>query len=520
MIPAFLGKLFSFLSGFRDPEREKKKMLKRLARDISASKHSRFYKPRSALIDPSLGAFFYEMYQTVAHAPVLLQNAPRSDILREITVEAFLDIKYLDARQRLSADYVAQQAQTLPLPEVSQALQEDLAFLSAAFEGTLIADIDECYNQILALIALVSFDFFLILKKFDPGLAEQNFDRQPRFQPVKGEVLSDHLKDFLELSSAIDPDGDWTMALRVLRVCKNDVDVVAPEQWNHLLSQLKDIGRSGILELMIRHIDRNPAWQPKLKESAEHITQGYLNNRQLEARNALNGCLNIEKNAHVYELAVTIFNDPNIKSIRYYTDKHSEIYEKRNFEGFTYAEGINYLKIFLFDIFEKDILPLCEMLLIRGQWASAEQSQKMSNSCRQIRELCDQLSAFDDSLSDEGEAGARLRAAISRVDRNKNQERIIARILRFTNAQALYLINTSAQALIVIGQNLKNIYEDYPRDFHEFILNWEDLEPMTNAPILQQVLNIYKRIYNFLQLMRILSRQAKKPALKAETAVL
>ncbi|GHV87376.1 hypothetical protein AGMMS50255_6720 [Spirochaetia bacterium] len=519
MIPAFLEKLLSFLQGSGDPKKEKKKNLKALVKEISGSKHSRFYRPKSALIDPGLGAFFYEMYKTLSYAQAALQNAAKSELLKEITVEAFLDIKYLDARQRLNADYVVQQAQTLPISEVSRLLQEDFSFLSAAFEGTLIADADECYNQILALVSLASFDFFFLLKKFDPNLTEGDFNYQPRFGPVRGEALSDQLKDFLEMSHAIEPDDDWKTALQVLRICKNGIDVVIPEQWKRLLAQLKDIRRSGILELMIRHIDQNPLWEPKSKDTWEHIAQSYLDNRQIEVRNALNGCLSAQKNAHVYQLAAAVFDDPNVKRIRYYTDEHGELYTEKNFEGFTYIEGINYLKVFLFDIFERDILPLCEMLLIRGQWASAETSQKMSNSYRQILEICDQLSAFDESLSGEGETGARLRAAIARVDRSKTQERIIARTLRFINGEALYLINTSAQALIVIGQNLKNIYEDYPREFHEFILNWEDLEPMTNVPILQQVLTTYKRIYNFLQLMHILSQQAKMPAFKAEAAV-
>lgn len=440
MVPAFLGKILSFLCGSPDDGRGKKKIFRRLAKDISASRHSHFYRPKAALIDPSLGAFFYEMYKTLVYVPIALQNAPRSDILKEITVESFLDIKYLDARQRLNADYVARQAQVLPIPEVSEALQEDLELLSSAFEGTLIVDADECYNQILALFQLASFDFFALLKKFDPGLVERNFDSPPRFHPVRGEALSEQLKDFLELSAAIDPNGDWTMALRVLKVSKNNIDVVIPVQWKNLLSRLKEIRKSGILELMIRHIDHDPGWQSMPKEIDEHIARNYLDNRHIEVRNAINGCVSAQRNAHIWELAALIFHDPKVKSTRYYTEQHSEVYTAKNFEGFTYIEGLNYLKVFLFDIFERDILPFCEMLIIRGQWAEAEQSQKMSNCYHELLEICDQLTAFDDSLSEEGEYGAQLRSAISRADRSKVQARTISNTLRFVNAQALIMI--------------------------------------------------------------------------------
>ncbi|GHT72006.1 hypothetical protein FACS1894110_26050 [Spirochaetia bacterium] len=516
MTPAFLNKFLSLFHGRKDPETEKKKILKSLAKEFAGNKFSRFYKPKSGLVEPGLGAFFHEMYKTLSYVPTALQNAAQSDILREIIVESFLDAKYLDARQRLNADYVAQQVQTLSIAEVSALLQEDLDLLSSAFEGSLIADVDECYNQILALVQMASFDFFFFLKKFDPNLVEQNFNYQPQFHPVRGAVLSEQLRDFLEMSHAVDTDADWKSILRVLKVCKNGMDVVVSGQWNRLLSQLREIRKSGILELMIRHIDHDPDWQLKPKKIEEHIARAYLENRRAEARNAITGCLNAQKNARLYELAGAIFDDPDIKGIRYYTDEYHELYTEKNFEGFIYIKALNYLKIFLFDIFKKDILPLCELLLIRGQWSSVEQSLKMSNSYHELLDICDRLSKFDDSLSEEGTNGAQLHAAITRADRSKIQARIVARTLRFVNGQALDLINTSAQALIVIGQILKNAYEDYPRDFHEYILNWEDLEPMAEVPVLRRVVNTYKRIYNFIQLMHSLTRQTIKPGLAEE----
>ncbi|GHV40214.1 hypothetical protein AGMMS49546_13660 [Spirochaetia bacterium] len=508
---AFLEKFFSFFLKLRDPESEKKKIIKILAKEISGNRHSRFYKPKSDLIEPNLAKFFYEMYKTLANARVFLQGASQSARLKEIAVETFLDIKYLDARQRLNAEFVAQRAQTMPITEVSRLLQEDLTIVSAAFDGTLIADADECYNQILALIQLTSFDYFSFLKKFDSNIVENNFNYLPRFVPVRGQYLCDELKNFLEISYAIDPDDNWEMPLQVLKLHKNGMDVIVPEEWKRLLAQLKEIRKSEILELSVQHIDKNPNWQPLPKEPDAHIAQQYLEDRRSEVRSAMDGFVSSQTNAQINRLATAIFGDPNIKKILYYTDVQSALFVKQNFEGFTYTAAINYLQAFLSEVFKKDIQAFCELLIIQGQWTSIDLSQELSSKYHQVMDLCEQLNAFDESLSDEGEYGSRLTAAIMKVGRDKSQVRHITFMLQEVNAQALDLINTTAQALIVICKNLKNIYDDYPKDSHDFILNWRELEDLSEASLFQQIADTYKRIYIFIQLLQIVSKPAEKP---------
>jgi hypothetical protein len=510
---AFLEKLFSAFLGSIIPEARKRKQLKQLTKDLAGNRHVKFYHPRHREVDPSLGKFFYEIYQTLSHAQVFLQNASRSAQLKQLTVESFLDIKYLDARQRLNADYVTERAKTIPITEVSKLLQEDLTFLSTAFDDNFITEVDRCYNQILALIGLANFDYFFFLKKFDPYLIERNFNYQPKFGPAPGQLISDQLKDFLNASYAVDPDEDWETPIRILKLYKDGMDAVVLEQWNHILSQIREIKRSGILELIIRHIDDNPAWELDTKDDYVHIAREYLEGRRIEVQDALNGFVNAQKIAQINYLASTIFGDPGIKRARYYTEQESEAYVKKEFEGFIYAAGINYLRVFLVDMFKQDIQGLCELLLIRGQWSSIELSKEMSDYYHQILDLNDQILAFDESLSEEREYGSRLRAAIAKVDRDKSQARGISHNLRLVNDQALELINAAAKALIVIGKNLKSIYEDYQKDFHEFIYNWRELESLSEAPLLQQISYTYRQIYNFIQLLQLLSKQPKKPTL-------
>ncbi|MDR2160161.1 MAG: DUF5312 domain-containing protein [Treponema sp.] len=506
----FLDKILALFGGEKNDESGKKKQLKRLARELSGNKYARFYRPKTEEIEGALGKFFYDVYRIISPAQVFLQNAGKSAQLKQVCAEAFLDKNLEEAKNRIGAEAIEERARTVQIKDLARQVKEDMAVLSAAFDNDRIGAIDRCYSLIMAMTGFVAFDFFFLLKKFDPNITERSFSYAPKFTPVRGEYLTDELKDFLEVSSAVDPGEDWKNVLRVLKIYKNGVDVAAPDQWTKLLVYLRDIRKSGILELMIRHIDKNPAWVSGAQLPDEHIAEAWLEGRQAEARGAIDKIVNAKKNAQVGVLATTIFGSADIERTKYYTVKNSEIYEKKNFDGFLFAQGINYLKAFLLDHFKKDIRELCDIFLIRGQWTAQALSQQMSDGFHRTMELSDKLIAFDETLSDDGENGSRLKASIIKADRDKSQARYVTIILNSVNEAARELINLAAQSLIIVGKNLKGLLEDYQKNPHELIINWKELEGASEIPLGQRIADTYKKIYYFIQIMQLLSKPAEE----------
>ncbi|MDR1636918.1 MAG: DUF5312 domain-containing protein [Treponema sp.] len=505
MFLAFLDKLISFFLRIKNPQTVKKKAMKQLAKELLGNRHSRFYRSKIGLVEPDMAVFFFEMYRAISHARVLLNNTAKSELLKELTIEAFLDIKFLDARQRLTAEYVKERAKTTPIAEVSRLLQEDFDILASGIDNELMGNVDRCYNQILALITFSAFDFFFFLRRFDPSLVENNFTARPRFGPVLGRLLVNQIKDFLEVFYAIDPELDWGPPLRVLKLYKNGVDVINPEEWNILASRLRELRRSNILELMIRHIEENPSWQFKPLISSEHIALNYLGTRENEVREAMNGFVRDQKLLQVRDLAQDVFGDPDVRRALYYTPQGSSSFVNRGLDGYTCAEGFNYIKAFLLDIFKKEIQSLCELLLIRGQWYSMDVSREMSESYHVLLDIAARISSFDDSLGENGETGSRLQAMLAKSDRDKSQLRYLKTILNSINREALEFINSSAEALIVIGTTLKNALEDQKNGAGELITNWRSLELIVETPLIKHLLVTHKRIFDFIRLIQLLS---------------
>jgi hypothetical protein len=502
ILDGFLGLLF----GGNDPAAAKKKLLNRLAKDLNQNKYIKFFRVKTGDLEPPFAKFLYDIYKVVSPTQVFLQNAAKSDQLKQITVDVFLDKELRALKEKLSPSTIMEKAGTAPVKELSAAIKRDLSAFVAAFDNAKVASIDNCYNTILAFSSFVSFDFFLILKKFDPNLAERNFSYQPKFQPVKAAELIDVIKDFMEFSSSVELERDWKTALAVLKAYKEGMDVVNPDHWNKALRFIKDVGRTRIFEQIIQYITADPLWVfiPKLPD--ERMVDKVLEAKKTEVEKAINKIENDKKSAQIDQIAKTIFGTAEVDRLHHYTTKGSEPYLKKDFEGFTKTLGINYLKAYLLDFFKKGIREICDLFIVRGQWSNIALSQALSNAYHEMMDLAEQLTAFDESLDEKGDNGSRLRQAMLKVDRDKGQVKYIKSILKSVNNTAQRMINSAASNLIAIGRSFKSLLDDLAKKPTELIMNWKEMEmaatATTEEPLGKYIADEYKRMYYFVQLLQ------------------
>jgi hypothetical protein len=501
-------RLFSFFHpGKKHEQDRKRRLMRQLVKDLTANRFARFYKPRMMEVQPGMGKFFYTLYHALSHAQAFLQKAAASTRLKQITVEAFLDAGQLDARQRLDADFLERRAKTMPIIEVSRLLKEDLGLLAGVFDADFIALVDGCYNQVLTLVYLAEFDYFLFLQKFDPALLERNFNLPPQFKAVRGTTIVEEVKDFLEIFYPFDTEADWTLPLRILKTYKDGLDVITAAEWSKLTGSLRELRRSAVLELMVRHISQDPAWELKVSPAEEHIAAAYLEDRRREVDHALTGFLSSHKQNLVNSLVRDLFRDSDILQYQYYSGQDREGLSALGLEGFIHAQSLNYLKAFLVEFFEKDIRDLCELLLIRGLWSSMEQSREMFGAFYRLQDRAGLLASLEQSLSENGEEGARLRSVMAKSGRSRSQLHNLERMVQWINEQSWDLLCDTADAFVQLGQWFKAILVDAKND-GSLIKNFRELQRETVPPLPQRLILAYRQIYQYLQIQQILCESA------------
>lgn len=257
------------------------------------------------------------------------------------------------------------------------------------------------------------------------------------------------------------------------------------------------------LLLIVRHIDKDPSYVPRVYSSHERIVEDHLTKIKSQAEITLQKIMKEKRSKKIDALLMKVFDTTAVSRMKNYTEKANIAFSKKMLGGYIYVAPANYLKAFLLDYFKRDIKNLVDILLIRGKWATQVASQQLSESFHAIMDISAQLIEFDDSLSEEGVKGQTLKSLLAKSDRDKNSVTVLRRTLGEINESVLRMITDTASNLIIMGRSLKTILEDSgKKKGMEMIINWKELEASSDMDLRAEISAIYKKIYYFVQLLQ------------------
>ena len=126
----------------------------------------------------------------------------------------------------------------------------------------------------------------------------------------------------------------------------------------------------------------------------------------------------------------------------------------------------------------------------------------MSNAYQELLKLSDEVTNFDELLADEGSMGAKVKTLLPKTAHDAGAENIINRVVSDANDTARGYIIQGTQNLITIGKTEKQLIEDYVLPKPVIVANWKELERFIETPMKEFSVDIYKKIYLFVQLMQ------------------
>ena len=495
----FLQKIINLLLGNNDPDREKKRLLKEVRKELK--RHGKYFKLRGDGVQPSLAKIFHEIYQVVGPAQVFLENISKSGVLKKAFIVSFMNDKQLELLDNLGEESLRQRGETMDLKELVPIVKEELVQLFSLFDMKLVKTINSLYSNLQYFQDFINYDYYFLLRKFDAGMPEREFQYIPKFEEISGEYILEDLKDFNVVLPLIDDSVDWETIFKILKTYRN-IDVISMPGWKQVLQKKKELLRSGFLDLLIKHLDEDPYYSVKIKNSFQEIVEPYLNEVRKKAEMTMKGIMNEKKARKIDSLLMAVFNRTDIFRTKYYTEKANLTFQKKVMGGFIYVEPINCLKAYYLDFFKTHARKVVDLLLIQGKWTTNLLSQQFSETFHELMAISDELLAFDESVGDDGAYGARIKKSIRTADRDSLAMNALVTTLEDVNNQARDILNRSANGLISIGKNLKNALDDYKRNTGEVVVNWKELEAYADYNIEQEISKHYKQIYYLVQLLQ------------------
>jgi hypothetical protein len=495
-----LERLFALFFEPTDPERQKRRQLKLIARDLSRLKQ-RYYNPRGGMVLPDFPRFIHEIYKLLGPAQNLFKRAESSKALRSIVFEISLSDTQREVLDRLQDEAIRERYEKKNSEAIAEEIGDTLSHFSSSFTPEITKEINANFNELSLFLDFIHFDYYFFLKKFSSKIAEHDFSSKPPFESLTGEYVVDELKDFNDLVAGLNDHSNWDVIFDSLREYRK-VAVIRRNLCEKAFRKLLDLRNAGLLELIIKHITHDPDYRSRPVVYNDRIVEPYLTALKAKTANALVEISKETDHRKTEELVKSVFGVIDVSGLQNYSEQANVTFTQYGMPGFVHAKTMNYVGAFLEHYFKGNLSQLVDLLLIKGKWVSKIHSQQISDSYHQLIRICDAISDFDLSLGEEEELGLNLRNLIFRAESDMKLLPQIRRKLRDVNDQAKEYIVETAKHLIGFAKCLKQVHADYESYPHQIIVNWGEIDPGSDNRIKSMMVEVYNTIYKFIQIVQ------------------
>lgn len=497
----FFQSLLESLFNSSNPEVEKKRRLKAIAKTFNKNKYHAFYKTQTFEVQPAFAKLFYDIYKLTSPAQLLFRANPNPAMFKAQIINYNLSERQLELLEHFDEQKIHEISRQVSIDKIAETLETELNEFSAEFTAERTAKTENIYHAYTIFRDFCSYDYYVLLKKFSSKIQENQFGTVPVFEKINAEYVVDDLKDFVAVAYLItDESIQWNALFEFLKNSRN-AEVMNVGSWKKLIAKVKSIQASDTFELMLRHISQNPDYHTENNSTYETIVGDYVDKIEDDTRQILDKLNAEQKESKANSLCEQIFGTTEIDSLKNYNTSLNSVLEKKDLNIFTYAEPLNYLKSFLLEYVKTDIRQFFDVVVVRGQWDTGL-AQPISNAYQELLKTSDEITVFDNDMNEEGPLGSKIKTLLPKTAHDPGAENIINRVVSDANERAKDYLLSSTQNLVIIGKTLKQLIEDYLKPKPVLVQNWKELERFLEHPMKEFSVNIYKKIYLFVQLMQ------------------
>ncbi|MDR2658361.1 MAG: DUF5312 family protein [Spirochaetaceae bacterium] len=416
------------------------KLLKTIVRDIKNNYFKDFYRPFDRTLTPRFALYFYDIYEKCAQPQMGFKNTDVPAELKNAVLNHFLDNEAREIIERLEPEYLSRQSGSIN--SVFKEAYKDIEDLNKKLDYRWRTSVDKCYKLISSFIWIITFDYYILLKKFNHTLREFSFGPNPVFNKTPALGVVEHIKDFLSIAEGVSFDADWSVVFAVLGDFSKKMSVdITEEKKLDIFSKIQKVARSGILHMIIRHATGEPEWKNKIVIPHKMIAHPFLTEITGNAEKTLREILTYKKDTVIERYIMSVFGSMEIlHGAKYYVDNYNDVYKGTGIEGFKYTAAFGYSIAFL-SLYFGNLKNICDTFVIYGAWADPGNMRDLSQCLHELTILNEQLHSYDKTLSPSGERGSKLKLMEINSVQSRSHRNSLCRYLVLINDEILAMIN-------------------------------------------------------------------------------
>ncbi len=501
---SFIDKLLEFFTGKNNEERLKEKQLKSIAHNLS--QNSKFFNVRKMVIQPTFSSLVYSVFRNSQQIAKYFDLKNRRSSIKDFLIDSMLDKKAKDLKEELESDKIIDYVRTSQDPAKAIAVvQKRLKLFISYFDNKRAAEINHTYNQICNLSSLICYEWYFFIRKFDSSISESNLTYAPSFSALEGKYVSEDLIAINDELNGINLNDDFQNVFHYLEEVSHDKGICSCLK--KIIDNLKKLKSNDSLTKMICLITEDPYFKPKSFSTNEKIITDYLKKVQDLTKQTLKEVVAILNRDKVNDLVSQIFNTTIISRMKNYSLKLSDFLVSKGVPStLDYVDPLNYISAFLTDICMDEIKDRIDVLVIKGEWKTAETSREFVAVLDDITKMVKKVADFDARCGEEGAYGKELRRH-SVVVKDVSSKASVRRTVDEINNEALEIINETIALCVEIGKAMKTLIEDYNLTVPVLIVNFKKIKWTFNDDFNTDMVMVYKKVAN---MVNVLKRYTKK----------
>ncbi|KAL0266185.1 UNVERIFIED_CONTAM: hypothetical protein PYX00_011902 [Menopon gallinae] len=375
--------------------------------------------------------------------------------------------------------------------------------------------INETYSLYKVLDELVTFDYYPMLKLFDPHLPESDFKYKPKFVCVEGQKGINFLKNFSELLNVVAYLPHWDQVFLTIKVYNRGVDPAKASFWQKIIKDLAGLKKSGLIESIIHLLDDNMSFAPRSVLRVENLCSKYLEGYKDNIDSYFWKLQQEEEKKEIGKLMTLVFTTeqltrlPMYKMKNYSEEVSARISSKSGGRGYKYCTALWYLKAFVIEVLKTQFKEIVNLMVVKGKWRTSQFSRDFSDALHGCMGLSEDVVNLDEMLAENNPYGKRVFVLIHRVSKDRSATEIFKQTIEDINGRAYAILKRAFKKFGDFDLFLKEIKDDYLKDpsNRELLLNWKELEsevdPNTGLPAGEAFKEINEKLNSFMEFLHL-----------------
>ena len=280
----FFQNLLASLFKSSNPEADKKRKLKNIAKAFAKTKFHMFYKPNTLEVTSAFAKMMFDFYKATSQAQVYFRNSPNPNQNKQRLITYSLSENQASLLEHFDENKIMEMSKQIPIAKLKAQIEQELLVFKGEFEGERANKIENLYKAFCLFRDFCSYDYYVLLRKFNGGLKEFSFEETPNFDKITGDYIVDNIKDFIDVAFPItDETIVWSDLFEFFQQTTGK-ELVSQGNWKKIVARIRSIQATRTFDMMIQMISQDPAYISDYQTNIDSLLDPYVDSLTSETR--------------------------------------------------------------------------------------------------------------------------------------------------------------------------------------------------------------------------------------------